>query len=204
MAGNRRSSDRLRFSLLAGWLFADLFVVLFIISLASGAVPLPGSGAASPSPSATAPRTTAPATPSSVRPSPTTQRGVLQGTAVTQYVTISATELQAVYANPGSQASWLLNGLLGQLTKHQKTERAGFVQLLLPGADSNLATQDATTLIGEFPRLDPAMFGGAVTQGFWHGDTSTAEFQIFFVALPSQLAWGRAETRARSGDSFCS
>ena len=191
MARNRRSADRLRFSLLAGWLFADLFVVLFIISLASGAVPAPGNGAGSPSPFATAPvatgpvptapETTASRTPAS-RPTPT-QRGVLQGTAITKYVPITPAELQAVYANPGSQARWLLNGLLGQLTSHQKIERVGFIQLFLPGADSNLATQDATTLVGEFAQLDRAMFGGAATQGLWHGNTDNAEFQIFFVAL---------------------
>ena len=102
---------------------------------------------------------------------------------VTKFIKVTPTELQALYTNPGSQASWLLNGLLDQLTKHQKTERVGFVQLFLPGTDSNLATQDATALVNEFPRLDRSMFGGAATQGLWHGTTNTAEFQIFFVAL---------------------
>lgn len=181
MAAGRRSSDRLRFPLLAGWLFADLFVVLFIISLASGAVTPAGPGTASPGKGAAhrAPAPVVSATPGA-RPA-SSASGVLEGTLVTKYVPVSTGELQALYADPADD-SLLLNGLLDQLTSRQKAQRAGFVQLFLPGADSGLATTVAEEVVDELPAQDPAMFGGAARQGLWHGDTGTAEFQIFFVA----------------------
>jgi hypothetical protein len=184
MARNRRRTlDHLRFPLLAGWLFADLFVVLFIISLASGASTPPSHRAVPPRPTATpaAKATPSPKPKQSLKPTPS-QSGVLQNTPTVINVPVSPAELQELYADPGND-SQLVNGLLGLMTSGEKAERAGFVQLFLPGTDSGEATTIATEIVGDLPRQDPAMFAGAVTQGLWHGDSSTAEFQIFFVAL---------------------
>jgi hypothetical protein len=205
MARNRRTLDHLRFPLLAGWLFADLFVVLFIISLASGASTPPTHRAAPPRPTVTP---TAQATPSlkptpSPKPTPS-HSGVLQGTPTVIDVPVSPAELQALYADPGND-SQLVNGLLSLMTSGEKAERAGFVQLFLPGADSGEATTIATEIVGELPQQQPAMFGGAVTQGLWHGDTSTAEFQIFFAALsvpPVRAISKRKEQLSIPSDGF--
>jgi len=181
MARSSRSPDHLRLPLLAGWLFADLFIVLFIISLASGVITPSGQGPTKLRPTVTPAASPGPTRSPIPRPAPS-QHGVLQEVPVDIYVPVPSPELQGLYADPGSDKS-LLQSLLSQLTSREKTERAGFVQLFLPGTDSQLATNIATDIANELPQQDPALFAGAVTQGFWHGDTSNAEFQIFFVAL---------------------
>jgi hypothetical protein len=165
MARNRRNRDHLRLPLLAGWLFADLFVVLFIIGLASGYVPLnqlhktpPASPSPSPTPSAT--------------PQPLMQR-----TPDTIDIDVGATELQQLYAN-ASDDGQLLGALKSKASGHGK---AGFVLVFLPGTDPHTAQLAAQALFGKLPSQDPPVFGESSGEGLWNGDVNYAEFQIFFT-----------------------
>jgi hypothetical protein len=174
MTRRRRSPDHLRIPLLAGWLFADLFVVLFIISLASQPPAVThkplrptSSPSASPSPS----------------PSPThSQQSVLQRQPTDVNVPVSPSELQQLDADPADDGS-LLSGLNSQLaTDGLRGKKAGFVLLLVPGPDVGPAEATAQSIVGSLPSQDSATFGSTAGEGYWNGNVSYVQFQIFFLA----------------------
>jgi hypothetical protein len=176
MPRNSRNRDHLRLPLLAGWLFADLFVVLFIIGLASGTIPLAShkkptvpsaSPVASPKPKAS---------PTHTRPAPT-QQPLMKRTPDNIYITPSPAEFQQLDVSPGSDEQ-LLNSLLSQVRGKGKV---GFILVFFPGADPTPATVAAQAFFAALPTEKPAIFGGASGEGLWDGEVDYVEFQVFYI-----------------------
>ena len=168
----RRNGDHLRLPLLAGWLFADLFVVLFIIGLASGVVAKPSSLAGQ------TPMTSPLSSPSPSRSAPATSQPLMRRKPDTIDLPLTGNdELQQLYADPGNDGALLRvlkNDVAGQ-------GKAGFVLVFLPGTDPETAQKAAQALFSALPWQDPAIFGEASGEGLWNGDVSYVELQIFFT-----------------------
>jgi hypothetical protein len=160
-----RSSGHLRMSLLAGWLFADLFVVLFIVSLAS----LP---------------TTAATHRLFTVPSPTRSPvSVLDQTPITFDVDVSPTAVENPATRPAADAELLrsLNGILA--ARGLLDKRAGFVLVFAsaPATAISQAVAAATSIVGVIRARDQ-VFARTSGEGYWSGSGSGFEFQIFFFA----------------------
>jgi hypothetical protein len=177
MTRRRRTPDHLRIPLLAGWLFADLFVVLFIISLASQP---PAVTHKPPHPTVSATPSSSPSP--SPSPSPThSQQSVLQRTPIDINVPVSQSELQQLDADPADDGN-LLSGLKSQIANdHLAGEKAGFVLLLVPGPDVGPAEATAKAIVSSLPSQDSGTFGSTAGEGYWGGNVSYVQFQIFFL-----------------------
>jgi hypothetical protein len=177
LARNSRHRDYARLPLLAGWLFADLFVVLFIIGLASGSIPLGSHKKPTPPHSASPTATPTPAsTPTHARSAPT-PRPLMQRTPDDIDITPAPAELQQLEVSPGNDGQ-LLNALL---SKVRGKGRVGFILVFFPGPDPGPATQAAQAFFAALPAEKPAIFGGASGEGLWDGDVDYVEFQVFYL-----------------------
>lgn len=167
--------------MLAGWLFADLFLVLFIVVFSSQ----PTVATAKPKP----PLSTVPATPSaapSPKPARTSRLG-LQTTPVNIDVSVSPASID----NPATRSravAQLLASLNAQLAaRHLSGLRAGFVLVFagsVTGAADPIdeAVHVGTMVIPILQKQDAAVFGTASGEGLWGGVTGLFHFQIFFFA----------------------
>jgi hypothetical protein len=170
--------ESMRVPLLAGWLFADLMLLLFVIGLSFAPVPS-ATVSPKPTPSPSASRSPSPA------PSPTPSQRVLNRTYYTIYVNIALPELQ-----PGSPvATQLINGTDAKITQlaRDHPDLAGkdvAVAVIFgaaPQSDINNAINEATTA-GNILRAKDPMFGQASFLPEWTGNpTSTfVELILFF------------------------
>lgn len=174
----RRSAGQLRIPMLAGWLFADLFLVLFMVALS-----------AQPSVSQAAhvkKSHTLPVKPKSTQP-------VLQRTPADFWIYVDPAGLsdQATRARTTSSLLQAFNSELASL--RLQGHRAGFVLAFAtaPMEAVNSALQEANSAISIIEKHDAATFGRASGEGLWGGQGSAQaghsgqpgfHFQIFFFA----------------------
>lgn len=171
-----RSSAPFSSPVLAGWLFADLFLVLFVIGLAS--LPLkshPAHAKASPSPSTSRP---------SPSPTPTpTATPVLDRRPLTVTVNVPPASL----ADPASRRAamrQIIAGLDRMLRpRHLLDAKVGVVLVFAAGseADINNAVAEAKIVVAQLPRQDK-QFAQATGNGYWSGTGNGIELTIFFFA----------------------
>jgi hypothetical protein len=170
--------------MLAGWLFADLFLVLFIVVFSSQptvATPkVPVSPSAHVSPSVRASPRQAP------KPRPPSRLG-LEPSPVNVYVSVSPADID----NPATRsqaAAQLLASLNKQLAaRHLTGRRAGFVLVFagsVTGASDPIdeAVHVGTLVIPILRKQDAAIFAAASGEGLWGGANDLFQFQIFFFA----------------------
>jgi hypothetical protein len=169
--------------MLAGWLFADLFLVLFIVAFSSQPTVATAKPAAAASPSASASpgRTPRPS------PAPTPSRLGLEPVPVSIDVSVSPTAID----NPATRAQAtgrLLASLNAQLAaRHRSGQRAGFVLVFAGGVAGasdpiDAAVHVAAMVIPILGKQDPAIFAAATGEGLWGGSNDFFHFQIFFFA----------------------
>jgi hypothetical protein len=170
--------------MLAGWLFADLFLVLFIVAFSSQPTVATPKPKAAVSPSARASPSPSP----SAKPSPTPVKPARLGLEPAP-VNIDVSVSPAAIDNPATRAqaaARLLAGLNAQLTAaHRSGQRAGFVLIFagsVAGASDPIdeAVHVATLVIPILQRQDAAVFGTASGEGLWGGANDLFHFQIFF------------------------
>lgn len=171
--------------MLAGWLFADLFLVLFIVVFSSQptvATPKPkvpiSKAQASPSAHASPGQSPKPKQPS---------RLGLEPAPVNVDVSVSPADID----NPATRSqavSQLLASLNAQLAaRHLAGLRAGFVLVFagsVTGASDPIdeAVHVGTLVIPILRKQDAAIFGTASGEGLWGGPDDLFHFQIFFFA----------------------
>lgn len=169
----QRGSRRSRIPLLAGWLFADLCLVIFVVSLAS----VPSSPAAA----------KAHARHSTVNPHPARppQPQVLERTPADFYIGIAPDDFGSGEANEQADGE-LLNELNQELaTLHMQGRKAGFVLIFASGPSDGIsqAIDSADAVIRLIRSQDSAVFGEVTGEGLWNGQGSNNfHFQIFFYA----------------------
>jgi hypothetical protein len=165
-----RSRGLQRTPLLAGWLFADLFLVLFLIGLAS--IPL---RSATPKPHPPRPHPT-------VKPTPTPPR-VLDRTPVSFLVDVPPTEFQN-QATEGAAKSQLLGALNQKLDQlHLQGKQAGFVLVFASGPQSGIDQAVATAnSVVNIVRTRDSTFSEASGLGYWSGSGDYFKFVVFFFS----------------------
>lgn len=173
----RRNYGVLRVPLLAGWLFADLFLVLFIVAFTSQPTPA-AKAVTKPRPTPTVHKTPAkphkPATPLGLEQNPVS---ITLGVSPSN-VDNPATHAQAVTA--------LLSDLHTQLAnKHLLGEKAGFVLIFATSVTSaadpiDEAVKVANSVLPVLKTRDAATFGRTSGEGAWDGAGNFFQLQIFF------------------------
>jgi hypothetical protein len=170
--------------MLAGWLFADLFLVLFIVVFSSQPT------VATPKPKPLAAPSAHPSPAHSPKPSPAAKRPTrvgLEPVPVNIDVSVSPAEID----NPATRAqaaAQLLDSLNRQLAAgHHNGQRAGFVLVFagsVAGASDPIdeAVHVATMVIPILQKQDGRVFGATSGEGLWGGANNLFHFQIFFFA----------------------
>jgi hypothetical protein len=177
----------LRVPLLAGWLFADLFLVLFIVAFS--AQPSVTAVKPTPTPTPTINHSASPSHTTSFKPSPTpkpTPPG-MESTPVNAVITVSPAAVDDP-ATRTAAVTKLLAGLNGWLRNHHLLGRSvGFVVIFatsVAGASDplNEAIHVAQAIVlPDLEKQDSGAFGGAGGEGLWAGESgSFFHFQIFF------------------------
>jgi|HubBroStandDraft_6_1064221.scaffolds.fasta_scaffold297355_2 hypothetical protein len=156
---------------LAGWLFADLLLVLFVVSLAALPVTKPKAAA-------------------HVKPRPTPSPSpilALDRSPVPLSVPVSPSAVE----DPGSRQaaiSQLINNVNQQLSaRHLTQRRAGFVLVFASGplngtGPAITAAQDVLNALSQ----RAGVFHGTSGQGYWQGEGDSFELRIFFFAQGAQ------------------
>jgi hypothetical protein len=163
--------------MLAGWLFADLFLVLFIVAFSS-------QPTVATSKSTSAAKTTTGAHKATKKP------GIqgLESTPVDFVLPVSPDDLDSSDPSVYDAAkAALLSGVHSELAaKHMLGHRAGFVLIFatsVQGATDPIdeAVRVATAVIPILKRGAPAIFpAGTGGEGLWAGSGDYVQFQIFF------------------------
>jgi hypothetical protein len=160
--------DPMRLALLAGWLLADLFLVLFLVGLSTmpAAAPLPSSPKPTPTPTTTPPTpTTPPKAPPVLRPDPveftvSADLAHLDGDQVRR-------DVEAVLAGTGPQP------------------RVGVVLVFAAGPQNaiGVATGRANSVI-DLLRAGSAPFQRATGKGYWKAGSraDSLDFVVFLYA----------------------
>jgi hypothetical protein len=168
-----RRHERSRLALLAGWLFADLFLVLAVMGLAN--LPArPATPTAAPTPTVTgSPARTAPS------------GAGLEHRPVSLTIEIPP----AAFRDPArrEQATRALVTRMNQAIRlHGRQGRqVGFLLVLASGSTQaiDLAMKTADRIVAILRQRDPAIFGRSSGFGYWAGSRSDhLEFQLFFFA----------------------
>ena len=166
----QRGPHLLRVPMLAGWLFADLFLVLFVVVIA-----------AQPSVST--------ATSKAAHPIGNPAHQLPAQLALDRRpVEIDVNVAPADLIDPALQAQaarQLLHSLKAALTARKLSGlQAGFVLVFASGTEAkiNSAIASANAAIQLIRSRDQATFGGAGAEGLWRGHGDYFEFQIFFFA----------------------
>jgi hypothetical protein len=159
------STERRRMPMLAGWLFADLFLVLFMVGLAS----LP--------PNVLAAHTGAPPAPAAAKRAPR----MLDLMPVPITVSVPPTEISNQATRPQAITS-LIQGLNEQLAaQHLQGRQAGFVLVFASAPESGIGQAiDTAKSVIEIIRSRDATFAQASGEGLWSGAGNYFHFQIFF------------------------
>jgi hypothetical protein len=174
-SARRRDYSVLRIPLLAGWLFADLFLVLFIVAFSSQPAVPAATPTHRPSPSPSVSKTPIP------KP---TQMGLDQNP-VNIVVNVSPAEVDNPATNAQGVAA-LLSGLHAQLqAMHLLGDRSGFVLIFATSVETagdpiNEAVKVANSIIPILKARDTVTFGNTSGEGLWGGQGDSFHFQIFF------------------------
>jgi hypothetical protein len=186
-----RHRDLLRLPLLAGWLFADLMLVLFIISLSFVSATDSGSSVPSPTPTPT-PITTPTPTPT---PTPTTSPTPHQRVLLPQHyqVTMDFPVSELLSGDPGGAADEQLahaanRGLDSLVADHpalaDKLVAVAVIFGIGPESDIGNAITEATEA-GTILHAHDRRFGQSSFLDYWSGAQSTEnslELVMFFYA----------------------
>jgi hypothetical protein len=176
-SSRRRAGYLLSVPMLAGWLFADLFLVLFIVAFSS-------------QPTVALPKPRPVASAAHRPPLPKKRHGPqgLQSAPVDFKLFVSPTGLDS--ADPAVQnraRTQLLAGVHQQLaSRHLLGRKAGFVLVFATSINGaadpiNEALRVATSAIQDLQHYDPAVFpDGMGGEGLWAGTGDYFHFQIFF------------------------
>jgi hypothetical protein len=154
--------NRSRLTMLAGWLFADLFLVLLIIGLAAlpGRPAVHSRGTSSPTPT----------------PSPTHSLGLDP-----HYLKFSITLTpDAFRAGSGGQ---LVNEVNSAMRRLDPTGRlVGFVLVFASDVQAN-ASRAVATATNAFKLLHArsAAFASSTGLGYWNGEHNDFEFKVFLL-----------------------
>ena len=171
LGGRRRQPTRI--SVLAGWLFADLFLVLFMVALAS----VPSASLAKPV-KATRTPSTAHGTPATSRKHTATSSPGMSNTPIDICVSEESTSVVADFNTQVKR-----NGMAGR--------KVGFIISFATGVDPGAAEVKATKafdLIRDTD-LDRAALATAGGEGLWGGESNSCKvnggtdnyrFQVFF------------------------
>jgi hypothetical protein len=169
MANGLRSGQLRRLPLLAGWLFADLFLVLFLVGLASSP-PRPHPPKLSPHPTAS--------------PTPTPPR-VLDRTPVSFHINVPPTEFQNQATRRAAKYQ-LLAGLNRELRRLRlRGRQAGFVLVFASGPQNAIGQAVVTAKsVVKIVRAGNSTFAEATGLGYWSGSGNYIKFVVFFFARP--------------------
>jgi hypothetical protein len=171
MIGRQRGRQHPRIAMLAGWLFADLFLVLFMVALSAQ------------------PSTSLAAHVHQGKISQTVQKKHGSGTKKSSQPGVASTPVNICVSQ--SDAS-LVDGFDSQLKLQGLAgRRAGFILVFATGPDTDSAVTQATAAFELIKNTDPdrAAFAQAGGEGLWGGDsdscainggTDNYHFQIFF------------------------
>lgn len=168
MADRLTSRGGQRLPLLAGWLFADLFLVLFLVGLAS----------ISPKPHTHKPHPTPP--PTHIAPR------VLDRRPVSFHLDVPPAEFQGQGTQHAATAQLLaaLNRKMGQL--HLRGRQAGFVLVFASGPESAIGQAVATAdSVARIVRARNSEFSEASGLGYWNGAGDYFKFVVFFFSSPA-------------------
>lgn len=161
---------------IAGWLFADLLLVLFIVGLGSQVTK--SVAEPRPSPSASASRKQEPK-----KPGMRTKPVVLS-------VPVRA---DALLSGPGSRQRAASRALDRELSKELKSPRvaeqteglraAVVLAFGQTGSDISKGQRLARQVLGELPDIEPSLFKGAAGKPFWNGSaTNRVELWVYLYA----------------------
>lgn len=159
---------------LAGWLFADLMLVLFVTSFSSIVL------AAPPQPVPTHTTHSAPPSPSpSVSLMPRQQVLVLNPQQF--YIQVDGAAM-AHHVTTGQVARDIVDQMNSQLAdRHFQNAKAGLIETFGYSYDSPRTGQDEADSINAILAAGVPSFAGALTQSYWNqGDDNTAEVEVFF------------------------
>jgi hypothetical protein len=177
--------------MLAGWLFADLLLVLFITAFTSLSAPPAPSGAAKPAPTPTPAPAHTPKPKPKPKPKPTPsptatpQPRVLEEQPET--FTVGDVSPADVSSPDTATRAAAIGKLLGELHRQLTARRlqgrqAGFVIVLAYGPIYGIgqAISTADSVVGIL-KAKESQFSGVAGLGYWSG-SSGFEFKIFFFA----------------------
>lgn len=168
--------------MLAGWLFADLFLVLLVVMLAS-------------QPTISAMRQKSIPVAHLKHPQePKLFPAQLEHKPVNIVVNVLPANLTSG-ATQGQAAGELLTDITHQLAaQHLQRRRAGFILVFASGSVSDIgqAIESANAAIRILRHRDPANFGAASGEGLWSGEGDYLHFQIFFFARQSETHTSRS------------
>lgn len=156
----RRGRGLLRPEALAGWVFADLLIVLFIVGLGS----------------ATAPEIPDPAAVEEPLPKIV---GMRQDAEI---LTIDYDAGALIGSGAGSEnESQLVCERLNEVTSALQSERAALALIFGGGKEIGVALESAVRIAEQLPCAAPTLFDGTTTRDFWDGSLprGTARLEIF-------------------------
>jgi hypothetical protein len=171
-----RRRQPMRIAVLAGWLFADLFLVLFMVALAS----VPASSLAVKSPSSKPMGLTHPARPKPAKHSKPAKSATPGMTNIPTDICVSQ-ESPSIVADFDAQVKRA--GMAGR--------KVGFILVFATGTDPSAADTIATAALKSIKGTDPdrAAFADTGGEGLWGGEsdscpvnggTDNYHFQVFF------------------------
>jgi hypothetical protein len=164
--------------MLAGWLFADLLLVLFVTAFASLPAPPVTSG---PHPGKTVKPTQSPSPSPTVTPTP---RVLVQQPLTFTVADVSSADVAS--SDPTTHAA-AVTQLLGELqnqlaSRRMQGHQVGFVIVLAYGPIDGIsqAISTANSVVGIL-KAKESQFSGTAGLGYWSGSPGF-EFKIFFFA----------------------
>lgn len=173
LSHHRLGGSRSRIPLMAGWLFADLCLVLFVVGMSAAPTVLPHRHVVPVKTHKTKARAAA-------KPKPL----ALERRPIDIWVNISPSNFSSQGVS-SQAASELLSNLTQQITaQHMSGHKAGFVLVFASGSISatGQAIDSADTVLRLIQSRDGSVFGQASGEGLWNGQGDNFHFQIFFYA----------------------
>ena len=178
--GRSRSAGNLRAPMLAGWLFADLLLVLFITAFTSLSAP-PPRPTPSPTPTATPTHSPTPKPTKTSKPEPR----VLE-TKPHSFTVNDVNPADVISSDPGTRSA-AIGKMLGELhaqivAKGLQGRQAGFVIVLAYGPMDGIGQAlTAANSVVNVLKARESQFSGVAGLGYWSGSAGF-EFKIFFFA----------------------
>lgn len=158
---------------MAGWLFADLMLVLFVVGLGSQATAYPA-----PLPTPTASSTPTP-TPTPTRPP------ALSKKPVTVNVKVDFADLLGTGAARARAADKLKNDVSRGLKKrHLASDRAGMVLVWAYHDDVDYGLRVSQAVASQLPKASKSFFGDTSIRTFWRGargHSSRVDLEIYIL-----------------------